>query len=62
MAIDLEKVTIDLFIPKSQLPKYHGVEGYKMLVEDILDRYANDAYFDTEMDAFRDLETVAEGN
>lgn len=54
--IGLEKVTIDLFIHKSQLPKYHGTEGYKMLVENILDRYANDEYFDFDMDALKDLD------
>lgn len=59
--INLEKVTIDLFVPKSELPKYHGTEGYKMLVEDILDRYCNDEYFDFEMDALKDLEAAAVG-
>jgi len=49
MGKDIKTIKIDLSVDKEELDFYGGEENYKMLIEDILNRYSYAEYFDEDL-------------
>ena len=48
-AIKVRMIKLELMVSESKLAQYGGIQKYKELLYDILDRYGNEEYFDKDM-------------
>lgn len=49
MLVKAKLVKLEVIISESKLAQYGGLQKYKELLYDILDRYGNEEYFDKDM-------------